>query len=497
MWDEIFRENKIDIKAREMKPDMDYEWILNTGMEILAQRDRDTLPMLILERSMEITRCDAGILYMAGEGGLEYRTLRIRQRKSIENVTSFLCVNDDCVSAYTAANGECVNIPDIDKDSRFDYEDVRRLDSYIGNRITSLLSVPIETHTGELVGVLILLNAADEAGRTVPFEKNYQMAVYSMASMAAVEWSNLSYTEELKALLCSFVEAFATAVDERTPYNGTHTRKVAGYAALLADYINIKHDMGKCEEYFDKDRREKLVLAALLHDIGKMIIPLSIMNRSSRMDGYIEQIEKRFELIGAYYEIDMLKGRITQEEYRYKCTQLEKYLELIHRIDEMNELDEETCRRIEDIAAARYVKPDNTPVPYLTQREIQCLSIRRGTLTEEDREQMENHVVMTAKILSKVHFNGNYSMIPRWAARHHELLDGSGYPEHLTKQDIELETRILTTADIYDALTAEDRPYKKPVPPQEAIEIMRDMAREGKLEMRLTDWLWEALNRLA
>lgn len=478
-----------------MKLEQNYEQLLKTGLEISTQKDKEQLLALLLERSMEIARCDGGMLYQDGEEGIACSIIQIRHRKPERAMASFLSVGNENVSAYTARKRICVNIPDIHNDNRFQYDDIKCFESQTGCQPGSLLSVPVENHAGELVGVLLLVNARDGEGKVISFGKQHQMGICSMASLAAVEWSNLSYTEELKALLRSFVEAFATAVDERTPYNGTHTRKVAQYAAMLADYMNQKHETGECEEYFDKEHREKIVLAALLHDIGKMIIPLSIMNRASRMDGCMEQIEKRFELLRAYYEIDWLNGRITQEQYHEKRQQLMDELEFIYKIDEMNELDEENYKRIKSLSARTYTKPDGTQMPYLTRKEIQCLSIRRGTLTDDDRKWMENHVVMTAKILSKVHFNNNYSMIPRWAARHHELLDGTGYPEHLTGDRIEIESRILTVADIYDALTAQDRPYKEPMPQEEAMKIMRNMAQEGKLEMRLVNWLEAALEQ--
>ena len=138
---------------------------------------------------------------------------------------------------------------------------------------------------------------------------------------------------------------------------------------------------------------------------------------------------------------------------------------------------------------------NGTVTKYITDQEAKYLSIRRGTLTEEDRMEMENHVVVTEKILSKVRFNKNYAIVPKWAASHHELLNGSGYPKHLSGDELDLETRILTVADVYDALTASDRPYKKPIPREKAIGILKSMAEEGKIELRLVEWLSQALER--
>lgn len=477
----------------------DYERILNIGIEMSTQKDRNKLLASILENGMKITHCDAGTLYLYENEHLSFRIMKtlsmgISRGENGEVIDDIppVAMSDDNVCAYTALRREIVNIPDVYDSNRFDFSGPKRYDELTGYHTSSLLVIPIENHANELLGVLQLINAEDGKGNTIPFDEQYNIIIHSLASMAAVELTNLSYTEELKALLRSFVEAFATAVDERTPYNGTHTRKVAQYAGMLADYINEKHRMGECEEFFDADHREKLVLAALLHDIGKMIIPLSIMNRANRMDGQLETIEKRFELLAAFYEIDMLRGRITEEEYVTRCADLSEEMDFIRRMDLVGYLDDENYAHAKKLAKKKYIKADGTQIPYLSAREAECLEIRRGTLTEADRKQMENHVVMTEKILSKVHFNHNYKMIPKWAAAHHEFLDGTGYPRHLTQENIDFETRILTVADIYDALTAKDRPYKDPMPREQAMKIMRSMAAEGKLEMRLVNWLEEA-----
>lgn len=285
----------------------------------------------------------------------------------------------------------------------------------------------------------------------------------------------------------------STAIDERTPYNGSHTRKVAEYAGMIAEYMNKQYTLGKCEEYFDENRKDKLELAALLHDIGKMVVPLSIMNRATRLDRELGTVETRFRLLEAYYTIDCLKGRIHEAECSRQIAYLHESMDFIHRIDGKGFLDDEDYDRVQELAGHRYVDDTGGELAYLTKREKERLSIRKGTLTEDDRRQMEYHVVMTEKILGKVWFNKNYEDIPRWAASHHELLDGSGYPRHLKGDELELETRMITVADVYDALTAWDRPYKRPVSQEKALGILKEMADEGKLDCRLVDFLAAAV----
>lgn len=478
----------------------DFERILNIGIRMSTERNRNKLLASILENGMEITHCDASTLYLYENDQLVFKIMKtlsmgISQGTDgtpIEDMPP-VAMTEANVCAYTAIHREIINISDVYHSDRFDFSGPKKYDALTGYHTQSLLVIPLENNEGELLGVLQLINAIDEQGNVIPFDKQYEIIIRSLGSMAAIELTNLSYVEELKAQLRSFVEAFATAVDERTPYNGTHTRKVAEYACILAEYLAKKHAEGECEEDFDAERKDKLFLAAQLHDIGKMIIPLRIMNRATRLDTDMERVESRFELLAAYYEIDRLNGRITEDEYRARTAELEEELQFIHEVDKAGFLTDDMLQHVKDLAAKSYTKNDGTVVPYLTEWEISCLSIRKGTLTETDRKQMESHAAMTRKILDKVRFQHNYEMVPKWAADHHEYLDGTGYPNGINGDEISIETRILTVTDIYDAMTSVDRPYKKPMPKEKAFAILRSMAEEGKVELRLVNWLEEAL----
>ena len=210
----------------------------------------------------------------------------------------------------------------------------------------------------------------------------------------------------------SFTEALAETVDARTPYNGSHIRKVAEYAGKLADYINEMHEQGKEEEFFTPQRREQLIMGALLHDIGKMIVPLKIMNKEKRLDGKQEMLEARYELISAYYEIDYLSGKLTQEEKVLKQKELEEVKELVRQVDGAEFVTDEMLGKIEEILPLAY-EGTKGRIPYFTEEEKDCLRVQKGTLTAAEREVMESHVVMTERILSKVHFNSYYSKMKK------------------------------------------------------------------------------------
>lgn len=449
---------------------------------------------------MDITHCDASTLYLFEDGKLRFKIMKTLSQNISRGEDGELIddmppvpMTERNVCSYAALHREIINIPDVYNDTRFDFSGPKKYDSLTGYHTQSLLVIPIENNEDELIGVLQLLNAMDEGGNVIPFDSEYEIIIRSLGAQAAIEMTNLKYVQEVKRQLRSFVEAMSTAIDERTPYNGSHTRKVAEYAGMIADYINKKHQAGACDDYFDENRKDKLELAALLHDIGKMVVPLSIMNRATRLDRDLGTVETRFRLLEAYYVIDKMKGRIDEAEYQKRIAYLRESMDFIHRIDGKGVLDDADYDRVQELAGHSYVNDAGEPLPYLTKREKDRLSIRKGTLTEDDRRQMEYHVVMTEKILGKVRFNKNYEDIPKWAASHHELLDGSGYPRHLKGADLALETRMITVADVYDALTARDRPYKKPVSQEKALGILKDMADEGKLDCRLVEYLAAAV----
>lgn len=478
----------------------DFKDILTVGIQLTVEKDDNKLLNTIVEKGMQITNCDASTLYLYEDDVLKFRIMRtisqnVCRGKDGEEITDIPPVpfKEENVCAYTAIHRKVVNIEDVYNSDEFDFSGPKRYDAMTGFRTQSMLVIPVENNTGELIGVLQMMNAQDENGKVIPFDPQYEIIIRSLGSLAAIELTNIQYVQEIKEQLHSFVEAMATAIDERTPYNGSHTRKVAEYATVLATKINEKHQLGETEEFFDDDRMERLQLAALLHDIGKMIIPRSVMNRATRLDGDMAALEDRIALLKCYYEIDYLKQKITEQEYTEKETLLDDIIEFVHRIDNAGFLQQEDFDRVQELAAMYYEKENGEKVYYITEQERVCLSVRKGTLTDEDRKIMESHVTMTAKILSKVHFNKNYLDVPRWAAEHHEYLNGSGYPNHISGEQLDVETRILAIADIYDALTASDRPYKPPMPKAKACAILHSMVEEGKLEERFVDWLEEAV----
>lgn len=481
----------------------DFEKIMDIGISLSTERDRNRLLMTILDKGMEITNCDASTLYLYENDGLRFKFMKTLSQGVSRGLDGEMIdlppvpMKEENVCSYAAIQREVVNIPDVYTSSRFDFSGPRQYDNLTGYRTQSQLVVPLANNENELIGVLQLINAMDEEGNVIAFNEEYEIIIRALGAMAAIELTNLSYVEALKTQIYSFVEALTTALEKRTPYNALHTRNVEKYASLLADYITELHKEGKCEKTFEPERKEQLMLAALIHDIGKMVVPLSIMNKATRLDTRLEKVDDRFALLKALYEIDMLRGRITREEYEAAVKDLESEISFIHEMDVCDRVSDEDCEHIRRLAGKQHVGEGGLALPYLTEKEAECLSIRSGTLTVQERREMENHVVMTSRILEKVQFYKGFSMVPKWVGAHHEYLDGSGYPNGLKGDALDLETRLLTVVDIYDALVATDRPYKQPISREKAIQILKDMAGKGKVDLQLVEWLDEALEKEA
>ena len=473
--------------------------IVDINIEISNEKNKNKLFSLMINTAMKIANCDAGTLYLYKNDTLVFKVMKtLSQGVSKGELGEKIDLppvpmKEGNVCAYTAIHRELVNIPDVYDSDRFDFTGPKKYDSMTGYHTQSMLVIPMEDATGELVGVLQLLNAMDSEGKVVPFTEDQEYVIRALGSQAAVSVTNMLYIEEIKEQLYSFVMAFATAVDERTPYNGSHTRKVAVYAGILADELTKEFSEGNFREGFDENRREQLVLAAYLHDIGKMIVPLSVMNKATRLDAHISEVKERFKLLKVLYDRDYYKGVISKEENEKMQAYLDDSLNFICEIDGAGFLPDEKLARVEELSKKCYVYDDGTTLPFITEYETTCLSVRKGTLTAEERTQMESHVVMTKKILDKVHFGSRYKNVKKFASTHHELLDGSGYPDHIGGDELELESRMLAVVDVFDALTCTDRPYKKPMPREKAFSILHSMAEEGKLEDVLVCSLEKAL----
>ena len=472
--------------------------ILNIGIEITTEKNKNRLLEKMLGKAMEIAGCDAGTLYVLKDSSLHFKIMKTLSMGVDRGVGGDeidlppVALKEENVCAYTAIHKELVNIPDVYNSEKFDFSGPVRYDSMTGYHTKSMLVIPMEDAEDNVIGVIQLINKLDAKNEIISFTDEDAFILRSLGSMAAVSLTNMIYLEEIKHQMHSFVQAFATAIDKRTPYNASHTRMVTEYAVMVAMQLDELYQKGLGGEAFDQTRVEQLRLAAGLHDIGKMIVPLSVMNKSTRLDGVRKEVEDRFAYLRLLYERDMWKGSISREAYDEKIAELNADQVLIEQADSAGFLSDDILAAVNRLADHCYCGSDGNVIPYMTEKELTCLRVRKGTLTAQERMIMEGHAVMTKEILSQVHFTDTYKNALRYASEHHELLDGSGYPNGLSGDALSMETRILTVVDIYDALTCTDRPYKKPMPHARAIAILAQMADEGKLDARVVSALDQA-----
>ena len=290
---------------------------------------------------------------------------------------------------------------------------------------------------------------------------------------------------EMRDMLFSMAEAMAETIEGRTPYNANHTKNVAKRCMELVDYINHQHKLNKTKLSFTEDDKRQLYLAAMLHDVGKMDIPLRIMDKATKLGNREEQLRARLEIIGLRIENDALNGRITRKEADERIDKINKFVSNLGTFNCGRPLKDFEWELVDEIASCKYISPDNQELSYLTQEEIEDLHIKAGTLSDKEREIMQSHVVYTDKILSHIKFGEHFKKVRSMAANHHELLNGKGYPHGLGETELDSMTRILAIMDIYDSLIADDRPYKKPKSVQEAFDILDEEASVGKVDKEL------------
>ncbi len=488
------------------------EDILNIGTALSAEKDHNRLLEMIVTGARHITNCDAGTLYLKQDNHLVFKiiqnnTLNIYLGGSGEAIDiPPVPLTREHVSAYAAITGRPVNIPDVYTYDGFgfdfDLSGPRNYDKMTGYRTGSMLVAPMENHESEIIGVLQLINSLGKDNKTVcPFADHYQKVIESLASQAAIAITNAKLIVEIENLFNSFVEVMATAIDARTPYNANHTRRVALLARATAKAINQAGSGKYGQEHFNSDRIKQLTMAGWLHDIGKISTPLSVMNKATRLDEKLELVMLRMDYIFTAAQAASLErqlklleegrsGEAAEERRRLeeKLARVEEIKKLILKYDNPAiVIDQAVANNLCEAAAYTYRNNDGEVKRYLTDRELESLCIQRGSLTGQERKIIEDHVVVTEKMLNKIPFIKKFSKVPVYAAMHHELLNGKGYPRRLAGADIPLEARILAMVDIFDALTAGDRPYKKAMPAAEALRVLGLMVKEGKLDAELLE----------
>ena len=354
----------------------------------------------------------------------------------------------------------------------------RKYDSITGYHTQSVLVIPLIDKKDELIGVLQLINCMDKDGNVIPFSKEVENIIYSLSSQVAMILSNMLLTNDMEELLDSAINSLVNAIEAKTPFNALHTNTVTGLCDLFVDYLNKNS-----KEYkFSSDDKDVLHMAAMLHDVGKIGINDEILNKPTRLANRIDYIRNRFENLKL--QLMVKKYEENNSKYDTIISDLASDLEFIENVNNAPFIDDSKLERIDKICKKKVLGEK-----LLTDEEVKDLHIIKGTLTKEEREHIQEHVVKTVNILKDVKFGKKYHDSLIIAGEHHELLDGSGYPKHLKGDELRVQTRILTIMDIFDSLTASDRPYKATIPVEKAYGILCSMVKEGKLDETLVNYL--------
>jgi len=472
----------------------DLEQIIDIIIAFHSEHDFLKLLSVIISKMRMITHCEAGTLYVLYEGALHFTIMQneklgvFSQGDEIELPPVYLnSDNITNVSAYCAINNKMVNIDDVYKNNEFNFQGPEKYDELTGFRTKSMIVFPMTGMHNQVTGVIQLINAKNPEGEIVPFDKGIEFLMQSLADIAAMTLLNVNYMAEIKDLFYSFVEVMSQAVDERTPYNAKHSKRMAEYVKWYVRYLREVCPPDS-PYYLDENREEQLIMTTLLHDIGKLVTPLEIMDKASRLaDLRVQALKQRVCIKKLQDKVDFLCGYMTEKEYETGQKGMDEIWAFVERVNTAPFLSERDILRIKTLENVTYTDESGSCTKVFEEYDIDCLSVRKGTLTNKERDIMREHVTVTGRFLDRIAFGKQYEHVPEWAKSHHEYLDGTGYPNRLSGDNIAVEVCILTILDIYDSLTASDRPYKKAVSHSAAIDILRSMAAEGKVNGELVN----------
>jgi len=503
-----------------------FRTLTRIGLSLSAEKDTKKLLERIVIEARKLCNADAGTLYLLDRESQELRfeivqneSLQVKMGGESGSVADFPNVplfvdgkpNHTHVCSKVALGGQSINLSDVYGSDGEPYPGPKAYDALSGYQTRSMLVLPLKNHENVIIGVLQLLNAKDpDSGDVIAFAKEFEDLIASLASQAAVALTNAQLITDLNRLFYAFIRGIATAIDEKSPYTGGHINRVVHLSMMLARQINRAKTGPFKNRQFSDDEMEELRLSAWMHDVGKVTTPENIVNKSSKLEAIFDRydlIETRFALIASAMVNSDMAAKLKYFNQQHpdatasendehmlsaRLKELHRDLEFIKSINHASQkVTADQLARLKSIGQKEVII-DDKPQPYLTEDEIENLSIRYGNLSQAERRIVENHANMTLKILKQLSFPSHLARVPEFAGGHHEKLDGSGYPQGLSAQDLPLQTRILAIVDIFEALTARDRPYREPMKLSEAIKIIQYMKANNKIDPDLYDLLMDS-----
>ncbi|OON64536.1 phosphohydrolase [Massilia sp. KIM] len=489
-----------------------------TEVSVALGDTRDTAALLdrILSVAKHMTDADGGTLYRPSEdrqslcfhisindtlgiyhGGVSGKPIDIQP---VPLYDAYGNKNLASVAAYAANFNQSVNIEDVYKADVFNFSGMRAFDAAFGYHSKSFLTVPMTDHEGELVGVLQLVNAKDpETGAIRAFTQTDQRFIEALAAQAAVALTNQQLVRQLEGLLEALVNLINIGIDEKSPYTGRHCQFVPELTMMLAEAVHGTTQGPLAQFSMTEGDRKELWLAGLLHDCGKITTPVHVVDKATKLQTIfdrIHMIDTRFEVLLRDAEIRALRARLEpganpeaiEDRLASEQTRLRADRDFLRQAniggEGMSPDDQERVRRI---ARTRWLGPDGQEQDLLSAEEVLNLTVRFGTLTDEERKIINNHIVVTIRMLESLPWPKHLRNVPEYAGGHHERMDGKGYPRGLTGEQMSVQARIMAIADIFEALTARDRPYKKGKTLSESLHILGKFALNGHIDPNLFD----------
>lgn len=488
------------------------------GVSLSKEKDINRLLENILIAAKNIVNADGGTLYrMVDDRNLKFEIIRTDSLNIAMGGTTgeeipFYPIalyddagkpNNSMVVAYAVLHDQTINIADAYTEQGFDFTGTKSFDKKTGYRSKSFLTIPMKNHENEIIGVLQLINAKDrESGEIIAFSATDEQLAESLASQAAIALTNRLLISQLEKLFESFISLINTAIDEKSPYTSRHCARVPVLTMMIAEAVNNTKTGPFMNFHINEKDHYELKIAALLHDCGKVTTPVHVVDKATKLETIYDRInliDTRFEVLKRDAEIKLLNAKLQagkdraaianlEADYRSRIKQLNQDRELLRKTNIGGEFaKEEMLQRVREIAAHPWVGIDGKRTGFLTDDEVENLSIARGTLNDKEREIINNHVVVTIKMLEALPWPKHLRNVPEFAGGHHERVDGKGYPNGLKGEKMSVQARIMAIADIFEALTAKDRPYKVGKTLTESLNILGRLKIDGHIDPDIFD----------
>lgn len=495
------------------------EYLNRIGVALSSEKDINRLLETILHAAKTITNADGGTLYRVIDDQLKFEivlndSLKIAMGGTTGNDVPFYPIplhqsngdeNNTMVAAYAVLRDESVNIADAyTAEGGFDFSGTRNFDKKTGYRSTSFLTIPMKNHDGEIIGVLQLLNAQNNDGEVMSFTVEDQRLAESLASQAAIALTNRMLITQLEMLFESLIELINTAIDEKSPYTGGHCKRVPTLTMMLAEAAAGVAE-GPLADFrmTDKDRYE-LKIAGLLHDCGKITTPVHVVDKATKLETIFDRVHlvtQRFDILKRDAEIIMLKSKLSAAEagdpdaarhaadaFQARSQQIDDDRAFIERANVGSErMSPDDQARVIRIARYPFEGASGETGTFLSDDERDNLNIPYGTLNPAERKIINHHIDATIKMLEALPWPKHLKNVPEYAGGHHERMDGKGYPRGLTRAQMSVQARTMGIADIFEALTAKDRPYKPGKTLSESLEILGKFKENGHIDPDLFD----------